>query len=302
MNIPNNILDGREFSKKLYNTLTPRVKSLVLRGITPSLKIILIGAKPDSVVYTDMKRKRCEKLGIECDIIKLPSFIDAEAVCDIINDYNKNRSVHGIMVQLPLPIEMAEDTRKIVDTIHQGKDVDGLTSANLGKIVAETIEINDLWNVPFFISSTIYGILHFISSRDIDLVGKNVAVIGNSSLIGLPASIILSKLGATVEISQIYTNNLSGRLSDRDIIIVGCGKRELIRGESIKQGAIIIDIGINVDINTETGERKIYGDCNFEECRQKASLITPVPGGVGPMTIYSLIEQLVKSAEASDYE
>ena len=297
-----NILDGRELSKKLYENLTPRIKSLVSRGITPSLKIILIGAKPDSVVYTDMKRKRCEKLGIECEIIKLPSFVDADSVCDIINDYNQNNGVHGIMVQLPLPSDLAADTRKIVDTIYPDKDVDGLTSANLGKIVAETIEINDLWNVPFFISSTIYGILHFIADREIDLVGKNVAVVGNSSLIGLPASIILSKLGATVEISQIYTQRLEERLKDRDIIVVGCGKRELIRGESVKDGAVLIDIGINVYINDETGERKIYGDCNFEECSQKARLITPVPGGVGPMTIYSLIEQLVKSAEASDYE
>lgn len=297
-----NILDGRELSKKLYETLTPRIQTLVSRGITPSLKIILVGAKPDSVVYTDMKRKRCEKLGIECEIIKLPSFVDSGAVCDIINDYNKNKGVHGIMVQLPLPSDLAADTRKIVDTINPDKDVDGLTSASLGKIVAETIEINDLWNVPFFISSTIYGILHFIADHDIDLVGKNVAVVGNSSLIGLPASIILSKLGATVEISQIYTQRLEERLKDRDIIVVGCGKRELIRGESVKDGAVLIDIGINVDINDETGERKIYGDCNFEECSKKASLITPVPGGVGPMTIYSLIEQLVKAAEASDYE
>ena len=296
------ILDGRELSKKLYETLTPRIQTLVSRGITPSLKIILVGAKPDSVVYTDMKRKRCEKCSIECEIIKLPSFVDSGAVCDIINSYNKNKGVHGIMVQLPLPSDLAADTRKIVDTINPDKDVDGLTSASLGKIVAETIEINDLWNVPFFISSTIYGILHFIADREIDLVGKNVAVVGNSSLIGLPASIILSKLGATVEISQIYTQRLEERLKDRDIIVVGCGKRELIRGESVKDGAVLIDIGINVDINDETGERKIYGDCNFEECSKKASLITPVPGGVGPMTIYSLIEQLVKAAEASDYE
>ena len=128
-----------------------------------------------------------------------------------------------------------------------------------------------------------------------------MGVVGNSALIGLPANII-SKLGATVETSQIYTTNLSERLRDRDIIIVGCGKRELIRGESVKPGAVIIDIGINVVVDEETGNRKIYGDCNYSECSEKAGLITPVPGGVGPMTIYSLLEQLVKSAEASDYE
>ena len=297
-----NLLDGKELSNKLYKTLSQRIQSLVSRKITPHLKIILVGAKPDSIVYTDMKRKRCEKLGIDCEIIKLPNFVSAEAICDIIEEYNNDNSIHGIMVQLPLPSDLLKDTRKIVDSISVSKDVDGLTSASLGKLVAESIKIHDLWNLDFFVSSTIYGVLHFLAEHDMDLVGKNVAVVGNSSLIGLPASIILSKLGATVEISQIYTKNLEERLMDRDIIIIGCGKRELIRGKSVKCGAVVIDIGINVSINEETGKRTIHGDCNFEECSKKASLISPVPGGVGPMTIYSLIEQLVKSAEASDYE
>ena len=297
-----NILDGRELSGRLYKTLVPRIQSLVSRKITPSLKIILIGARRDSIVYTQMKAKRCASLGILCEIVELPETIETQEVIERILSFNQDTSVHGIMVQLPLPEVIRNDTRKIVDTIDVSKDVDGLTSASLGKLITEPIEIHDLWNLDFWVSSTIYGILHFLADRDIDLVGKNVAVVGNSALIGLPATIILSKLGATVETSQIYTTNLSERLRDRDIIIVGCGKRELIRGESIKPGAVIIDIGINVVVDEDTGTRKIYGDCNYPECSEKAGLITPVPGGVGPMTIYSLLEQLVKSAEASDYE
>ena len=297
-----NILDGRELSGRLYKTLVPRIQSLVSRGITPSLKIILIGARKDSIVYTQMKAKRCASVGIKCEIVELPETIDTFDVIKKISIFNADPLVHGVMVQLPLPETIRNDTRKIVDTINVSKDVDGLTSASLGKLITEPIEIHDLWNLDFWVSSTIYGILHFLADRDIDLVGKNVGVVGNSALIGLPASIILSKLGATVETSQIYTTNLSERLRDRDIIIVGCGKRELIRGESVKPGAVIIDIGINVVVDEETGNRKIYGDCNYSECSEKAGLITPVPGGVGPMTIYSLLEQLVKSAEVSDYE
>ena len=297
-----NILDGRELSGRLYKTLVPRIQSLVSRGITPCLKIILIGARQDSIVYTQMKAKRCASLGILCEIVQLLETIESQEVINRISSFNSDNLVHGIMVQLPLPESIRNDTRKIVDTINVSKDVDGLTSASLGKLITEPIEINDLWNLNYSVSSTIYGILHFLADREIDLVGKNVAVVGNSSLIGLPASIILSKLGATVEISQIYTTNLCERLRNRDIIIIGCGKRELIRGESIKPGAVIIDIGINVEVDELTGKRKIYGDCNFPECSEKASLITPVPGGVGPMTIYSLLEQLIKSAEASDYE
>jgi methylenetetrahydrofolate dehydrogenase (NADP+)/methenyltetrahydrofolate cyclohydrolase len=297
-----NILDGRELSGRLYKTLVPRIQSLVSRGITPSLKIILIGARQDSIVYTQMKAKRCASVGIKCEIVELPETIDTLQVTEKISLFNKDPLVHGVMVQLPLPESIRNDTRKIVDTIAMSKDVDGLTSSSLGKLITEPIEIHDLWNLDFWVSSTIYGILHFLADRDIDLVGKNVGVVGNSALIGLPASIILSKLGATVETSQIYTTNLSERLRDRDIIIVGCGKRELIRGESVKPGAVIIDIGINVIVDENTGNRKIYGDCNYPECSEKAALITPVPGGVGPMTIYSLLEQLVKSAEASDYE
>ena len=297
-----NILDGRELSGRLYKTLVPRIQSLVSRGITPSLKIILIGARKDSIVYTQMKAKRCASVGIKCEIVELPETIDTFDVIKKISIFNADPLVHGVMVQLPLPETIRNDTRKIVDTIDVSKDVDGLTSASLGKLITEPIEIHDLWNLDFWVSSTIYGILHFLADRDIDLVGKNVGVVGNSALIGLPASIILSKLGATVETSQIYTTNLSERLRDRDIIIVGCGKRELIRGESVKPGAVIIDIGINVVVDEETGNRKIYGDCNYSECSEKAGLITPVPGGVGPMTIYSLLEQLVKSAEVSDYE
>ncbi len=156
-----NILDGRELSARLYKTLVPRIQSLVSRKITPSLKIILIGARRDSIVYTQMKAKRCASLGILCEIVELPETIDTFDVIEKILSFNQDSKVHGIMVQLPLPEVIRNDTRKIVDTIDVSKDVDGLTSASLGKLITEPIEIHDLWNLDFWVSSTIYGILHF---------------------------------------------------------------------------------------------------------------------------------------------
>ena len=292
------IIDGTALANKTYKKLQEKIDALINIGKIPHLKIILVGDKKDSIVYTDMKRKRCEKMSIKCDVVKLPESVNSNELIRLINEYNKDTSINGIMVQLPLPNTIRESTQVIIDTIHPDKDVDGLTSHSLGKLVSNTIEVHDLWNLNFSFSSTIYGIMKMIAEYDIDLLGKNVAVVGNSTLIGLPVSIILSKLGATVDICQIHTKNLKSHTIDKDIIIVGAGVKGLIKGDMIKKNVIVIDIGINVEIIEN--KRKISGDCDYETVSALASLITPVPGGVGPMTICSLIEQLVKSTIAMD--
>lgn len=292
------IIDGTALANKTYKKLQEKIDALKNIGKIPHLKIILVGDKKDSIVYTDMKRKRCDKMSIKCDIVRLPETVNSNELIRQINEYNKDTNINGIMVQLPLPNTIRESTQVIIDTIHPNKDVDGLTSHSLGKLVSHTIEVHDLWNLNFSFSSTIYGIMKMIAEYDIDLLGKNVAVIGNSTLIGLPVSIILSKLGATVDICQIHTKNLMIHTIDKDIIVVGAGVKGLIKGDMVKKDVIVIDIGINVEIIES--KRKISGDCDYETVSPLASLITPVPGGVGPMTICSLIEQLVKSTIAMD--
>ena len=279
------IIDGTSLANKTYEKLQEKIDALKNIGKTPHLKIILVGDKKDSIVYTDMKRKRCEKMSIKCDVVKLPDTVNSNELIRLINEYNKDTSINGIMVQLPLPKTIRESTQIIIDTIHPDKDVDGLTSHSLGKLVSHMIEVHDLWNLNFSFSSTIYGIMKMIAEYDIDLLGKNVAVVGNSTLIGLPVSIILSKLGATVDICQIHTTNLKSHTIDKDIIIVGAGVKGLIKGDMVKKDVIVIDIGINVEIIEN--KRKISGDCDYETVSPLASLITPVPGGVGPMTICS---------------
>ena len=293
-----NIIDGKTLSDKVYEELEIKISNLLEIGRGPQLKIILVGDKKDSLVYTEMKRKKCQKMKIDYEIIRLSDSIKSIEIIELIEKFNANKCVNGIMVQLPLPEKIRPYTQDIIDTINPDKDVDGLTSQSLGKLLTHNIEIHDLWNLKFFFSSTIYGIMKMISEYDIDLIGKNVAVIGNSSLIGLPISIILSKLGATVDICQIHTKELEEHTKDKEIIIVGAGVKGLIKGNMVKKDVIIIDIGINVEIIEN--KRKISGDCDYESVSSLASLITPVPGGVGPMTICSLIEQLVKSTTLTD--
>ena len=292
------IIDGTSLANKTYKKLQEKIDALINIERIPHLKIIIVGDKKDSLVYTEMKRKKCQKMKIDCEIIRLTDSIKSIEIIELINEFNANKCVNGIMIQLPLPDKIRPFTQDIIDTINPDKDVDGLTSHSLGKLLTHSIEIHDLWNLKFFFSSTIYGIMKMIAEYDIDLIGKNVAVIGNSSLIGLPISIILSRLGATVDICQIHTKELETHTKDKDIVIIGAGVKGLIKGNMVKRDVIIIDIGINVEIIDN--KRKISGDCHYESVSPLASLITPVPGGVGPMTICSLIEQLVKSTTLID--
>ena len=238
-----------------------------------------------------MKKKKCEKIGIEANIFQLDLSNNAISIITLINKFNNNNEVHGIMVQLPLPQHLVEHQRDILDTISPLKDVDGLTTQSLGKLISYG-KIN-LDNSPFYISSTVYGVIKLIDYYNINLVGKDIAIVGNSSLVGMPLSVILSNMGATIDTCHIDTINLKSHLIDKDMVISCCGVKSLIKGDMVKKDVIIIDIGISVEM--VDGKKKIFGDCEWESLKDKAKMITPVPGGVGPMTIASLLEQTFKS-------
>ena len=276
------ILDG----KKLADTITNNLKSKIFNlHKKPTLSIILIGNNEDSLVYVNMKQKKCNKLGIKADLCHFEKDISSEKIILFVQLLNYNTSVKGIMIQLPIYFS---NYREILDTICPEKDVDGLTSYSLGKLM--TIKDFDINNVNFFISSTIYGIFKLIDHYNITIKGKNITVIGNSSLVGMPLAVLLSKMGGTINICNIDTINLEEHTIDKDIVISCCGVKGIINGSMIKEDVIIIDVGISV---VKVGDKKkIYGDCDWESVKEKANMITPVPGGVGPMTIASLLEQL----------
>ena len=283
------LLDGKFLSNKIYADMKENISSFYL---PPKLSIIIVGNRPDSLVYVNMKRKKCLEIGIDVEVFYYEDPKKTE-ILKKIKELNKNKSINGVMVQLPLPDNLKNDTREILDTISPNKDVDGLTTHSLGKLIScGRLDLGKLKECDFFISSTVYGVLKFIHNYRIGILGKNIGVIGNSALLGMPLSIILSNMGGTVEICNIDTDNLRDHTFDKDIIITCCGVKGLIKGDMIKKDVVIIDIGINVEM--VDGKKKIFGDCEWESCSAKASKMTPVPGGVGPMTICSLLEQTIK--------
>ena len=282
------ILDGKYLSNTLNKDLEKNIFNLHSK---PCLSIILVGSRPESLVYVNMKKKKCLELGIEINLIQMDEESLAHTIINKIISLNNNRDIQGIMVQLPLPDHLRPHQREIIDTISPSKDVDGLTTYSLGKLLAEGKF--DLDKCDFFISSTVYGILKLINHYNIDLVGKNVGIVGNSALVGMPLSVILSNFGATVDICHIHTTDLKSHLIEKDIVVSCCGVKSLVKGDMVKEGVIVIDVGINVEM--VDGKKKIFGDCEKDSISEKASMMTPVPGGVGPMTICSLMEQVYKS-------
>lgn len=286
------ILDGKSLSNSLNKDLEKKIFNLHSK---PRLSIILVGDRPDSLVYVNMKKKKCLELGVEINVTQLDNKSSSQTIINLIKSLNNNKDIHGIMVQLPLPENLKLYQRDIIDTISPSKDVDGLTTYSLGKLISQG-SIN-LESTDFFISSTVYGIIKLMKQYEIDFVGKTVGIVGNSALVGMPLSIILSNLGATVDICHIHTQELKSHLIEKDIVISCCGVKSLIKGDMVKEGVIIIDVGINVEI--VDGKKKIFGDCEKETIEKKAFMMTPVPGGVGPMTICSLMEQVYKSYNMS---
>ena len=275
------ILDGKKLSLKIRENVKVEVQKLQKKDITPGLAVILVGEDPASAAYVNMKSKACKEAGIYSIAHEMPETISQDKMLEIIELMNQNPNIDGILVQLPLPKQI--DTTVVLEAINPSKDVDGFHPYNVGRVVA---------GLDGFIPATPYGVMKLLEEYDIDPKGKNVCVVGASDIVGKPMATLMLNANATVEICHIYTKDLKAHTLNADIICVGVGVVNLIKEDMVKDGAIIVDIGIN---RLESG--KLTGDVDFQNVSPKCDFITPVPGGVGPMTIAMLLENTIKSAQ-----
>ena len=278
------IIDGKALATKVRNEVSKAVLVLNKEGITPGLATVIVGNDAASSIYVKNKGKSAKEVGIKSLQFSLPETVSQEELLKLINDLNLNKEVDGILVQLPLPKHMHEQT--ILDSIHPDKDADGFHPLNVGKLSIASHNDEDL-----LIPCTPYGCLLMLKGLDIDLSGKNAVVIGRSNIVGKPMAQLLIKESCTVTIAHSRTKDLPSVCKNADILVAAVGRPKMVKNEWVKEGAIVIDVGINrieVEINGET-KNKLVGDVDFQEVEKKASAITPVPGGVGPMTIACLL-------------
>ena len=279
------IINGKEIAQNLRNSLKKEISELKnkFRNV-PGLAVVQVGNIAASSVYVKAKTKNAEEVGIEVIDHHLEESIPEEELLKLINTLNNKNNVHGILVQLPLPKHMNEHT--ILDSIHPDKDADGFHPVNVGKLSIAAHNDENL-----LIPCTPYGCLIMLKGLNIDLIGKNAVVIGRSNIVGKPMAQLLIKESCTVTIAHSKTKDLLGLCKNADIIIAAVGRPKMVKGEWVKEGAIVIDVGINRVEILKDGEKKtvLVGDVEYNEVEKKASAITPVPGGVGPMTIACLL-------------
>ena len=279
------IINGREIAQNLRNNIKKEISELKNKfGSVPGLAVIQVGNIAASSVYVKAKTKNAQEVGIEVIDHHLEGSVSEEELLKLINTLNNKNNVHGILVQLPLPEHMHEQT--ILDSIRPDKDADGFHPVNVGKLSIATHNDENL-----LIPCTPYGCLIMLKGLNIDLIGKNAVVIGRSNIVGKPMAQLLIKESCTVTIAHSKTKDLPGLCKNADIIIAAVGKPKMVKGEWVKEGAVVIDVGINRVEMLKNGEKKtvLVGDVEYNEVKKKASAITPVPGGVGPMTIACLL-------------
>lgn len=274
------ILDGKELAKKVREGVKEQVDKLKNKGINPKLAVVMVGNDSASAVYVKNKSNACRKAGIEFEEFLLPEETTEEELINLIKKLNKDKNVHGILLQSPVPKHINID--RAFDTISPEKDVDGFNAVNVGNL---TIGRDCL------VSCTPYGVMRLLEEYNIDVSGKRAVVIGRSNIVGKPMLQCLLSKDATVTICHSKTKDLSEVVSEADIVISAIGRPNFVTGNMIKDGAVVIDVGIN---RMEDGS--LCGDVKFDEAESKASFITPVPGGVGPMTVAMLVENVVKAA------
>lgn len=275
------ILDGLALSKKIKDELKTEVNSLKENGIEIGLAVIIVGDNPASRVYVNHKKKDCAELGIASYEYAMDSDTTEDELLSLIDSLNKRDDIHGILVQLPLPKQI--DESKVIRAISPEKDVDAFHPENVGKIMTGDFE---------FLPCTPAGVMRMIEETGIDLTGKNCVVIGRSNIVGKPQAMLLLHKNATVTICHSKTVNLKEICLGADVVVAAVGRPKMIDGSYIKEGAIVIDVGIN-----RMDDGKLCGDVDFESAKEKASYITPVPGGVGPMTRATLMCNTVNAAK-----
>ncbi|MDD2211421.1 MAG: bifunctional methylenetetrahydrofolate dehydrogenase/methenyltetrahydrofolate cyclohydrolase FolD [Clostridia bacterium] len=278
--MPAQIIEGKVIAKTLRTKIKKRVDFFKAKGIVPGLAVVLVGEDPASQIYVKNKAQACQECGIKSEVIKLPSTIQEKVLLTLMEKLNKRRDIHGILVQLPLPQHLSAEV--IIEAINPAKDVDGLHPVNMGKLLAGN---------PALIPCTPYGCLKLIQSTGCAVSGKKAVVIGRSNLVGKPMAVLLLRENATVTACHSYTQDLVEITRSADILVVAVGKPGLITGEMIKSGALVLDVGMN---RLPTG--KLTGDVDFSSAAEIAGWITPVPGGVGPLTITMLLENTLEAA------
>lgn len=275
------IIDGKQLSDTIKAHVATEVEALKAHGITPGLSVVLVGDDPASHVYVRNKAAACEKAGMVSRVIRLSDDTTEADLLRVIHDLNHDDAIHGILVQLPLPRHL--DSAIVIEAIDPKKDVDGFHVSNAGLLMTGS---------PLFQPCTPYGIMKMLESEGVSLWGAEVVIVGASNIVGKPMAMLTLAAGATVTLCNSKTRDLASHTRRADVLIVATGKPGIVTGDMIKQGAVVIDVGIN-----RNAEGKLTGDVEFESARQVAAAITPVPGGVGPMTIAMLLMNTLSAAQ-----
>lgn len=290
------IIDGKKVAELVRNSVREDVVQWVSKGNrTPFLQVVLVGDDPASIVYTGTKTKACKDVGIDTDTMVLQDTISAKELKGIIRDLNNDDSVDGILVQMPLPSHLSQ--YDVIESIDHRKDVDGFHPMNVGRLSVDQ---------PCFRSCTPAGVMELFKHYSIPVKSKHAVVVGASNIVGSPMAVMLSRENssgkATTTVCHKYTRDLTQHTINADILVVAAGQPHLIKAEMVKEGVVVIDVGINriADETTEKGY-KLVGDVDFESVKKKASWITPVPGGVGPMTVAMLMKNTLLAAKKSIY-
>ncbi len=276
------LLDGRKVANERLEIVTGEVRELVSQGITPKLVVVFVGDNAASASYVRQKEKACQKTGIEYEHVALPESATTEEVIAKVQELDARDDVHGILVQLPLPAQV--ETPLVIKEIQPSKDVDGFHAYNIGKMTLST-------DFESLVPCTPKGVIRLLEAYDIPIEGQEVVVVGHSNIVGKPMSTMLLNRNATVTTCHKATCDLAFHTSRADILVVAVGKAGLITGDMVKEGAVVIDVGIN-----RVGD-KLVGDVDFDAVSKKAAYITPVPGGCGPMTVACLMENVVEAAK-----
>ena len=275
------IIDGKAIAAKMRAEMAAEISTLKKKGITPGLATVLVGEDPASEVYVRMKGNACKELGMHSEKHTLPAETTEAELLALVERLNSDPAIHGILVQLPLPKQINTDT--ILEAISPAKDVDGFHPYNVGRLVV---------GKPTFQPCTPYGVMVMLREAGVDLAGKEVVVVGRSNIVGKPVALMCLQQHATVTICHSKTRDLPSKVRAADVVIAAVGVPEMIKGEWIKEGAVVIDVGVN-----RVGEKKLVGDVEFTTAAQRASAISPVPGGVGPMTITMLLYNTLEAAK-----
>ena len=269
-------MNCRKLSLAIKNDIKDRIKN---EKIKPGLGVVLVGNNPASLVYIKNKRIACENAGILFKLIQIEENTNEQSIINAIHILNNDTSIHGILVQLPLPPHVCEES--VLKNVEIKKDVDGFHALNMGNLAMHN-------RTPLFVPCTPLGCIKIINELKYDVKGKNIVIIGKSNIVGLPLGLILMKKDATVTMCDKFTKNIKGFTQNADILIVACGQAQMVKKEWIKEGCIILDVGINYISKNE--KKLLVGDVDYKDVKDKAGFLTPVPGGIGPMTIAMLLK------------